>query len=369
MRPSAGQLQQMNWEQEAAKQLELDWHSRMYCPEAACEKSAVTVFDEQIEIEHSAYFPHLLHILRSFALFKWLLLRRNYHRWLSSQLVNYDLVIMRYYVHDPFQWLFLRSYGKQVLFYSHTLEVPELKMGGNITAKVRASLEAWIGPKSLSYAAGILGVTSEVVDYQLSRIQPTKRFTYEYPNGVMNIPDVLVDERSEVTPEFLFVANFLPWHGLDNLVGSVKSSTDNMVLHIVGGVSNEIKSQVAGESRIVLHGQLSFSQILELSRRCWVGVSSLRLDRKGAKKAATLKAPMYLSLGLPVYGCGDVLPESLDHYQQGGPDINMLLDFARRSRIFEKSKIQEDALPFIDKRLLLNNLVKGIAHYFESVRG
>lgn len=364
LRPSAGQIQQMTWEQSASDELGLAWTSRMYCPSQVCGGTEIVVEDECFD-DSSGKLGFLTGVVcKKIAPLRWLRLRVRYHRWLKEQASSFDVLIMRYYVHDPVQWFFVRRASIPIIFYSHTLEVPELRMAGGLSGFVRATLESVIGPECLRSASGVVGVTSEVINYQLSRIKSLDVFTYEYPNGVMDIPADLSDDRVGQVPELLFVANFLPWHGLDNLIQAVKFSDSDCVLHVVGIVPDDLLALAAQNSRIVFHGQLGIDEIFELSKKCWIGISSLRLDRKGAEKAATLKAPLYLSFGLPVYGCGDVLPSELAHYCRGGPNLEKILDFAKKSKFHEKLQIQRDSLPYIDKRLLLSAFYEKLEESF-----
>jgi len=348
-RPSSGQLQQMNWEQEAADLSGVPWTVRMYGLSGAVPDSPVAVLDDQVGRPGSSRLPWV-------RAWRWLALRRNYHRWLASRVDEHDIFMLRYYVHDPFQYLFVRRCPKPVVFFSHTLEVPELRSEGGIVGRIRAALESTIGRRTLNLADGLVGVTEEVLDYQLGRAEIPPENTAVYPNGVIWNDTPLVDTRDKEVPELLFVANFVPWHGLDELLDSMEQSAESFVLHVVGTVPAATAARARADSRVRLHGLLAQPEIQEIASSCWTGISSLALSRKGARQAATLKAPQYLMMGLPVYGCGDVLPIDFAHYQKGEADIENILAFSRASRPIGKGTVREAARPLIDKRLLLESL-------------
>lgn len=339
----------MNWEQEAADASELPWAVRMYGLPDAVPASPVAVHDEQAGAPSASRLPWV-------RAWRWLALRRNYHRWLESLVGEHDVFMLRYYVHDPFQYLFVRRCPKPVVFFSHTLEVPELRSEGGLIGRVRAVLESFIGRRTLALADGLVGVTEEVLDYQMGRAAVDREHTTVYPNGVIWSDAPLNDTRDATVPELLFVANFVPWHGLDELLDSIEGSSERFVLHVVGTVPAVTAQRARADDRVRLHGLLAQPAIHEIASACWVGISSLALSRKGARQAATLKAPQYLMMGLPVYGCGDVLPDDFEHYRKGEADIENILDFARSRRAGEKTTVRAAAKPLIDKRLLLETL-------------
>lgn len=349
LRPPSGICTQMDWEQEAATELGLNWRVKMFCPQGTRGGFKTMLFDEKTnchELENKAD-----------ALKSWLKLRRNYHRWLLNQQSEVDVFLLRYYVHDPFQAYFVRKCKKPVFFVHHTLEVPELALPGKLSSLVRARLESWIGPSTLRKATGIIGVTQEIVDYELSRSGVHEERATVYPNGVLYRDLQLMDCRGKDVPEMLFVANFAPWHGLDRLLLALKDSHHDFVLHLVGQIPEEC-TQIANDARIKMHGELSSQEIFELSQRCWIGLASFALDRKKMKQACPLKVREYLMLGLPV--CGDytdTIPSGRLFKKVENTDFDEIIMFARESRGMAKEDVSASAKKLIDKKNLLHALV------------
>lgn len=353
LKPTSGMLMQMKWELEAARQLGINWDVKMYCPSNAIIKSSIVEFDRFIDATK---------INSKIAkLFAWIFFRFRYHNWLFSLQNDVDVYILRYYVHDPFQlWFALRS-KKPVYFIHHSLEVPELGMSSDLVSIIRSNLEAFIGRFTLSASKGLICVTKEILDYEKKRSSLLVRESYIYPNGIRYAELSLTDLRATTTPELLFVANFMPWHGLDLLLSSVKCSQRNFLLHIVGNVSSDLLDIVGDDDRVIFHGKLNHLQIMDLGRKCWIGLSSFALNRKNMNEACPLKVREYLLMGLPVYGdCKDVFPEPCLFYKIGSDSIDEILEFAIDSRPISKSFVLLEARKYIEKDVLLNNLYSSL---------
>lgn len=346
--PPSGILAQMEWEQDAAKSLGIDWQVRMYCPKNSLNHADVIHYDTTIDAQQLT--------LPMAKLLAWFKLRYNYHRWLLQQQDRFDIFLLRYYVHDPFQLAFVHRCKKQVYFVHHTLEVPELSLPGGVSGFVRANLETLLGRPTIAKAAGVIGVTQEIVDYELERTGTPDKHAYVYPNGIVFEDLQLEDRRSKDVPEFLFVANFSPWHGLDLLLKNIAQSKEQFVLHLVGKIPDQLLA-LTQDPRIQVHGHLNQQQIQSLSAQCWVGLASFALFRKKMKQACPLKVREYLMLGLPVYGdYQDVFPEGAEYFMSDNEEIYNIIQFSRKCRVFDKSEISRMARSYIDKNLLLRNL-------------
>lgn len=348
--PPSGILAQMDWEQDAANTLGLDWKVHMYCPIHSRNKAAVLHCDNAIDAQQlQSPMGKLL---------AWIKLRRNYHRWLLQQQDRFDIFLLRYYVHDPFQLAFVRRCKKPVYFVHHTLEVPELALPGGVSGLVRANLETLLGRPTLTKAAGLIGVTQEIVDYELARAGCPNKPTYVYPNGIVFKELQVEDRRSADVPELLFVANFAPWHGLDILLKNIAQSKEPFVLHLVGKIPDELMA-LTQDPRIKVHGHLNQQQIQQLSAQCWVGLSSFALFRKKMKQACPLKVREYLMLGLPVYGDYiDVFPPNAPYFEAAGKKIGEILKFARSVRAISKPDVAFSSEKYINKLSLLDALAR-----------
>jgi glycosyltransferase involved in cell wall biosynthesis len=345
LRPPSGIVTQMEAEQAAADELSLSWKAALYCPKNRLRASTIAVYDPDLEFSETD--PPIRKIMA------WLKLRRNYHAWLKSCEEHVDIYVLRYYVHDPFQFWFARNSNKPVVFIHHTLEVSELAMSISLKSLVRATLESILGFLTLRYASAIVGVTKEILDYQIKRSNSKLKPVFTYPNGISYNNKEFADERHPLTPELLFVANFAPWHGLDILLSQCSKNTDEFTLHLVGEIPKNLIYS-AKDSRIQVHGHKTKDQVKQLSKKCWIGLASFALYRKKMSFACPLKVREYLSLGLPVYGdYKEVFPDQFPYYKQGVPHLQQILDFAKTSRVLSKEQVSKESEAYISKKYLL----------------
>lgn len=350
-----GVMNQMAWEQKVANALGLEWDSRLYCPSSSA-FSGPTLKKSHLSPSEggSKLFGRLVF---------WFKFRKAYYGWLKDQAGKYDVILLRHSKYDPFRPGFIKSSMVPVFTVHHTLELAEIRQGNSWTEHPKAIVEKFLGALGISSAKGIIGVTQEIVEHQLSRVNNENIGSYVYPNGIVIDKEAISsisDNRSSSVPEILFVAsNFSPWHGLDRLLSTLNTTNRKFVLHIVGRASDSQKTLALNDSRVVFHGLCTEKEISELSERSWVGLSSFALDRISMKDACTLKVREYLSSGLPVYaGYSDVFPDDFPGYRKGPPDICKILNFAQETRHLEKIAIAESAVPYISKKALVNRLEK-----------
>jgi glycosyltransferase involved in cell wall biosynthesis len=358
LRPTAGILRQMQLEYSVAQEIGFPWSVAFYCPLGSTENTSITVFDNGI------HFSDINSRIRKIKY--WTMLRINYYRWLLEAQKDYDLLLLRYYVHDPFQLFFVKNCSKPVLFVHHTLEIPEL-FSGDLLSVLRGASEALIGRHTIKKASGLVAVTDEILTYEEGRSGGFNKFSHRYPNGISySGDDIIIDERDDTTPEILFVAShFANWHGLDLLLNDLKRDSSNFILHLVGSLSKKDLASVVSDSRIRVHGVLSATEIHKIAERCWVGLSSFALDRKKMKEACTLKVREYLKLGLPVYAnYQDIFPKYFRFYCRGMPVMKDILTFSYSMREFSKELVSKESRPYIDKKLLLMEFYDSLKNNF-----
>lgn len=345
--PSSGILSQMGFEQQAADELGLDWVVRMYCPGDTPGEAIVVQRDAHVK-SNGRQSP----VKKAY---NWLRLRIAYHHWLLRQQDRYDAILIRYYVHDPFQLIFLWLARIPVYLVHHTLETPELALQKGAPGFIRSKLESFLGPLCISSAYGLIAVTQEVLNHQIERARYLSH-THIYPNGIQGRNRCLNDRRADEPPELLFVANFAPWHGLDLLLENIRTSDQEFILHLVGDIPKDIQESV-NDSRVRQHGRLTSSEIETLSEQCWIGLASFALYRKQMTEACTLKVREYLSLGLPVYGDHqDIFPEDFPFFKNGATDIDSVLMFAQSLRKCKKTEVAQASERWISKKSLLQTL-------------
>lgn len=357
LRPVNGIVAQMSWEQQAADQLGLSWRTRAFAAPDAKIPDAIRV-DSGVQVDGR----NKLRLA-----WAWVAFRVSYIRWLRAQ-KDVDVFILRHSVHDPFQYLFIRSCSKPVYLVHHTKELAELA-GGGVLGKLRSCAESVLGRWSIRRAAGVIGVTPELSAYESDRAGQLGKYTFTYPNGVMYTGQIMADRRQD-RPEFLFVAShFYDWHGLDLMLDAVERSQADFCLHIVGNVFDADLDRCQRDPRIVVHGTLSADGISALAERCWLGLTSFALDRKGMKQACTLKVREYLMLGLPVYsGHQDVFDNAFPFYRQGPVDMADIVDYAQTVRTADRMEVSQKAQPYIAKTSLIAGLARALIEQEEAKR-
>lgn len=349
--PPPGIINQMYDEKRAAQTQGLLWDVAMFSPD--CHEHPVVQPSRWVGFKYSSMLAKPL---------AWLLLRIEYHVWLIAQAKQYDAFVLRYYVHDPFQLLFLLLSRRPVFLVHHTLEVPELMMEGGLLSNMRGWMERLIGGLAIRLSAGTIGVTREIIRHESQRAGAAERSTILYPNGIYSAGEILPDQRGAV-PELIFVAGFFAsWHGLDMLLQACSESSEDFVLHLVGELQAEDLRLAQQDKRIVLHGKLSQAQIKLLSAKCWLGLSSFALERKSMREACTLKVREYLSSGLAVYaGHIDVFPQEAKFFRHGPLTIPAILAYAQEVRQLHRQDIAALAKPYIDKTTLLAQLYSSLS--------
>lgn len=352
--PPAGIVKQMEWEQQAAKALNLPWRSVLYCRNSASINSEVIVSSPERTRRRSG-------------LIGWAELRQAYYQWLEAQALDYDVIALRHTPSDPLQARFLRANGRKVFLVHHGKEIPEfLAFPKTLKTFVKCAIEYHCGRVSLNRARGLIAVTQEILDYEADRV-PCRDFNslkYIYPNGIYCDDDLPLarDNRGEI-PELLFIAShFTSWQGLDLLLNQMSSISDDFILHLVGNVDDRDAQTAAKDPRVKTHGNLQKKDIDDLSSRCWVGLSSFALYRQGLTHACSLKVREYLNNGLPVYsGHLDVFPEDFRYFKFGSPSFKDILIFAKEMRLANRNIVSSAAMPYISKKILLAGLYQRLA--------
>ena len=344
--PGSGILNQMDWEAAAARDMGLDWVTKLFCFSASREVDHELVVAN--EVQKSA---------QRWPFFRKIALRKKYYAWLTKECAGYDALILRYSISDPFLLSFIKSVDLPVFTVHHTKEGDEAK-SIPYWGWLRSGIDDYLLPRIVGKATGVIAVTDEILKYELNRADAGKQLARAvFPNGIKYSGDEPIDTRDDV-PNIVFVASYFSnWHGLDRVINSILNSEENFVCHIVGEVSDADRRMAIKDHRICLHGSLSAAEIRILCQKSWVGLSSFALYRKGMKEACTLKVREYLESGLPVYsGHRDVFPESFPFFNVGDPDICKILDFAREVRKFSKKEISLSAKPFIEKKLIMQSM-------------
>jgi glycosyltransferase involved in cell wall biosynthesis len=350
MNPSIGFIRQMEWEQNAADSLGIPWRSVVYTP---------------TPINSSIVLP--CRALKKGRLCQYISLRSEFSKWLRQEASKVDLILLRHSVHDLFELSVLRDLGDKLLTVHHTLEDIELMGVPNFTGRFRSKFESIVRTAILKRVKGIVGVTREIIDYELKSMgrKGSEPPAFMYPNGIVPSGEVIADEREDV-PNLLFVARFAPWHGLDLLLDALEKDQANCLINIVGQVPESLHKRCKTESRIILHGPLGQREISSLASKAWCGLSSLALSRNKMLEACTLKVREYLDMGLPVYADhrDAALPDTFPFFRRGPADLAQILEFASECRKVARSDVKQASVSHIDKRILLKRLYEEMYQAF-----
>ena len=345
---SLGIAEQMQSELNAAQELNASFTVKIFSPNQHINKGYCSLF-------------HLISLNKTGKIFSWIEFRVKYYSWLLSQEDGVDCFLLRYSAYDPLQYFFIKKTKKPVYLIHHTKEHDELRSMGLI-GNCYYLIDKIFGDMSIKSAKGIIGVTEEIIDYEKSRINDSEKPSILYPNGIEVLDTLLEDSRSNLIPEFIFVASyFYSWHGLDILLNEMENSKEKFVLHLVGEVSQEDLIYAKKDNRIVLHGKLNNLEIEELSSRCWLGLGSFALYRKKMTQGSTLKVREYLNNGLPVYsGHKDSFPNSFSFYKFDELNITSLIEFSKTVRKVSKQEVRSESTPYISKKNCLENLIRDL---------
>ena len=344
----SGIFHQLALEREAARALGIRWSAEVFAPHAPG--------IDGIDIPNRA--PQWLESTNEQSLLSRtrmnVRLRRTLYRWLPTVENDYDIILVRYIVHDRRLSRFMRTHSPMMGLVHHACEVPELLGLDGLIGRARAAAEAVVGRRTVREADVLLAVTSEIAEYELARVSPLRIPTLIYPNGGSDISNPVIDRRSEV-PELLFVASyFSPWQGLDLLLESLGKYDENLVLHLVGTMSDSDARRAKSDSRIAVHGIADQEAIRRIAEPCWAGISSLATERQGLHVACPLKVREYFSMGLPAVGSHvEELPPDFPFYAQTSPDIGSIVEKAGKWRSISRSDIASYATSVVSKKRIL----------------
>ncbi|MCU4311795.1 glycosyltransferase family 1 protein [Acinetobacter variabilis] len=342
--PSLGILNQMYWENESAKKLKLEWKSLLFV------KNESTCLDYK-------YSDTLIFLNKN----GWYDSHVAYYNNLLKKMDSFDVLLLRYSISDPLQYLFLKKIDKPVYLVHHTIETSEILSYPGSKKYIKYLVDVFFGALSLKKCKNIICVTNEIYSYENSRVNNRFKNKIIYPNGV-NYSFLGFKDKKDSIPQILFIASYFnDWHGLDILLKSLKYNNSNFVLHLIGGLSDRDKEVAMRDERIILHGTLPPNKIAKIMENAWVGLSSFALHRKAMSEACTLKVREYLMYGIPVYsGHKDTFPEDFQYYYIGKPDIDDILKYAYTLKDISTKDISLKSKEFINKENLLIALYNNI---------
>ena len=294
-------------------------------------------------------------------LFQWYLILKNQD--------NFDFILMRHSLFDIFA-IFFSPLIKNRITIHHTKELFELRgLRSGLPFLLTFLIEKYIGNYSLKFCRGIIGVTKEIAQYELSRIKLNKPI-FTYPNGVSkNRNKSIKDRRSNNYLRFAFISSkFYPWHGIDILMDSIENDFDaflseNIEIYLIGNIELHIEEEIKRSKKLnkILRvcGFLEEEKILKKLELCDGGISSLALFRNGLNEASSIKTRQYLSLGIPVIaGCRDTAIDLEFKYYNlvNKNNIPKILKSFKKFKKISRIEISDESLPLISKENSIKNL-------------
>ena len=276
---------------------------------------------------------------------------------INELLQKYHRIVIRYPLYDPVLHLFLKD-KKRIITEHHTKELDELKLVGD----KRYLMEKFMGSLWLKRFGGIIAVTDEIVKYEVNRTKFSGP-THFVPNSIPHIskPKEITQAKPEKI-QIIMVANFRPWHGLDDIIEGLekyKNQASDFELHLVGLVPDEQKAKLNAFENVKLYGHLNYDEIESLYEKMDIGLAGYNLQSKNMDEATSLKVREYFANGLSVVlGYHDPafpaeFPFKLQTEDFAIPEI---LEFAKKNRKSKKADIIEQAEPYISSKFVLKKL-------------
>jgi glycosyltransferase involved in cell wall biosynthesis len=269
----------------------------------------------------------------------------------SIDLQKYDFIILRYPAGDPSGMEFTSRYN--VITEHHTKEIQEYlsHLEGKLPfiiktlKRIRLKLEIRYGHKILGQVKGIICVTDEIRNAELSRIDK-KIPSITIPNGidVQNIKKTGFKRFDGNTLNLVTVVSSpKPWHGLDKIISSINLNKGKVKInfHIVGNITkNDINNMPSDCSKIIFHGLKYGAELDKIMKDMNCAIGAMALYRNEMHEACSLKTREYTARGIPfilAYKDPDLQYVEKDHKfylpftnDESEIQIEKIIDFAGR---------------------------------------
>lgn len=278
---------------------------------------------------------------------------------------SFDFILMRYPLANFMVEKFIRKYGEFIIFKHQGKEIPVLNSLRSFVSFVQAQLEKMYAKRILQKVKGIIGVTPEIINYELSRIDTLKPHAV-ISNGV-NTEEAPLSKRPFYDGKelsLLFVgAHDTPWYGIDRLLRGIalyRKTTPGINLHlVVGNLKNKTKKMVNDlriRDKVYFHGPIYGKEIDRIFDSAHIAIGTLALHRIKMKQACPLKVREYIARGIPfVIAYDDVdlendLPFCLNLPAEDSPiDIEKVVSWA-------DNVLKDKDIPFYMREYALNKM-------------
>jgi hypothetical protein len=218
---------------------------------------------------------------------------------LKELLKEYDGVFLRYPGADVGAFI-LGTNLNNCIAEHHTLFIEEQML----TNPFRAKVEKFFGSFWLSFFLGHIGVTQQILDDVLTRsiflnkikvrrvLSNPYNFSETYRNGFF--------EKKEKYQGVISASSFMPWHGLDRILGLFEHNNHKFSLYVVGDVGALDVEKYSNYESIKFVGKKPKKDLDEIYNNCDFAFNSFGLDRLGMVVGSTLKIREYYDYSLPV---------------------------------------------------------------------
>jgi hypothetical protein len=296
-----------------------------------------------------------------------------------SKLDKGDIIYTRvnfpycFYIYD------LMSFKKKYLtvIEYNSINLYERKLEADLLGYI---LELVMGSIVLKRSDGLVGVTDEIVEYELNRLGDDPKPHITIGNGIdvhrVKIREPLGIKDNQI--EFIFLADIRKWHGINRLLEglSIYKGKYKVNLNIIGS-GNEVenlKKLMDGYklNNVKFWGFLANKPLDDIFDKCHLAIGSLAIHKKGLTTTSELKLREYAARGIPFIHSAldpDFPAEFLYHLKvsEGDTPINIdeLIEYALR--INEDPSHPKKMRSYAEKNLDWSIKMSRLKDFFESL--
>lgn len=315
---------------------------------------------------------------------------------LESGLEPTDLVIFRYPMASRALHALLKAHPGRIWLEHNTKEIEELRSNfrkytwrdwlwmarhfdfRDATENLLALLNEYRwAPRCFALAAGGVGVTNEISQYESGRSKGKAYPCHTVSNGIdtgkFSLADPVPYDGSQLV---LVMASTTAneWHGIDRFIRGMAhyQGKARLRLHLIGRFTSTARQLVEqhqlGES-VTFHPILAGAELTQLLSQAHLGIGSLGMHRIPLRQGSVLKVKEYMALGMPflvaheevdLIGRQEMKPYYLQLPADESPvEIQRVVDFAESvcSLPNYRQPIREQAERLVDVKVKMAQLV------------
>ena len=206
--------------------------------------------------------------------------------------------------------------------------------------------------------------------------------TLKIANGVdcASIPVCAKTEFDSNKINLIAVAQFSFWHGYERVIEGLHNyPKDNVVLHLVGGDSPELKKykllveKYGLEKQVVFHGALYGDKLTKIFDESDIALCSLGAHRAQIYVASFLKSREYLCRGLPMVSSTkiDIVPDDFNYMlrvpeDDSAIDIASIVSFANKIYNGNRENVADEIRFFAENNCSMSKSMSTVIEFFKS---